>query len=77
MNTIDELLYYCNEIEPVGALLLTGEWGCGKTYFIADLLEKHYGKDYRKDDVIWVSLYGLSDINQVQRKIFKLLTMNH
>lgn len=20
MNTVDELLYYCNEIEPVGAL---------------------------------------------------------
>lgn len=34
MNTIDELLYYSKEVEPVGALLLTGEWGCGKTHLI-------------------------------------------
>ena len=34
MNTIDELLYYCRESEPVGAVLLSGEWGCGKTYLV-------------------------------------------
>ena len=34
MRTLDELLYYCEEPEPVGAILLTGEWGCGKTYLI-------------------------------------------
>ena len=38
MNTLEELLYYCNEPEPVGALLLTGEWGCGKTYLIVKTL---------------------------------------
>ena len=27
MRTLDELLYYCEEPEPVGAILLTGEWG--------------------------------------------------
>lgn len=32
MKTVDELVYYCHECEPVGALLLSGEWGCGKTY---------------------------------------------
>lgn len=26
MNTLDELVYYCNETEPVGALMLTGEF---------------------------------------------------
>lgn len=34
MNTLDELIYYCEEKEPVGALMLIGEWGCGKTYLI-------------------------------------------
>lgn len=34
MNTLEELIYYCKEPEPVGALLLNGEWGCGKTYLI-------------------------------------------
>lgn len=27
MNTLDEIIDYCNEPEVVGALLLTGEWG--------------------------------------------------
>lgn len=34
MNTLEELEYYCNIEEPVGALMFTGEWGCGKTYLI-------------------------------------------
>ena len=34
MNTVDELVDYCRELEPVGALMLSGEWGCGKTYLI-------------------------------------------
>lgn len=39
MKTLDELIYYCNEPEPVGALLLSGEWGCGKTYLIENNLQ--------------------------------------
>ena len=29
MSTLSELIYYCKEDDPVGALLLLGEWGCG------------------------------------------------
>ena len=28
MDTLEELKYYCDEPQPVGALMLTGEWGC-------------------------------------------------
>ncbi len=34
MDTLEELKYYCVEPQPVGALMLTGEWGCGKTYLL-------------------------------------------
>ena len=34
MDIIEELKYYCNEPQPVGAIMLTGEWGCGKTYLL-------------------------------------------
>ena len=34
MSSLNELIHYCNEPDPVGALMLTGEWGCGKTYLI-------------------------------------------
>ena len=34
MNLIEELKNYCDIDNPVGALMLSGEWGCGKTYLI-------------------------------------------
>ena len=59
MKTIDELVYYCNEPDPVGALMLTGEWGCGKTFLI-----EHELKEKLKDTHIFVcvSLFGLNPI---------------
>ena len=38
VDTIEELKYYCAEPQPVGALMLTGEWGCGKTYLLNNVL---------------------------------------
>lgn len=66
MNTIDELLYYCREIEPVGALLLTGEWGCGKTYLI-----EHELKDALTDNavVLRVSLFGISSPEEIHNAV--------
>ena len=57
MKTLDELIYYCEEPEPVGAVLLTGEWGCGKTYLIDNEL-----KVALKDKVrlIRISLFGIT-----------------
>ena len=34
MSTLSELEYYCREENSFGALMFTGEWGCGKTYLI-------------------------------------------
>lgn len=34
MNIVEELRNYCDLDNPVGALMLSGEWGCGKTYLI-------------------------------------------
>lgn len=66
MNTLDELLYYCREIEPVGALLLTGEWGCGKTYLIENEL-----KDALTDEavVLRVSLFGISSPEEIHNAV--------
>lgn len=63
METLDELEYYCNTPKPVGALMLTGEWGCGKTYLI-----KHQLKEALKEThvIVIVSLFGLSTIEEVR-----------
>lgn len=57
MKTVDELVYYCHECEPVGALLLSGEWGCGKTYLI-----EHELKNALADTsvVLRISLFGMT-----------------
>lgn len=57
MKTVEELVYYCHECEPVGALLLSGEWGCGKTHLI-----EHELKDALADTsvVLRISLFGMT-----------------
>lgn len=62
MKTIDELVSYCNENEPVGALLLTGEWGCGKTYLIEHELKEALSQNRA---VVRVSLFGITSPNEI------------
>ena len=66
MKTIDELMYYCEEPEPVGAVLLTGEWGCGKTYLIDNELKEAL-KD--KAHVIRISLFGITNIEGIHMAV--------
>ena len=62
MRTLDELLYYCEEPEPVGAILLTGEWGCGKTYLIDNDLKDALEN---KAHIIRISLFGIASIEGI------------
>lgn len=66
MNTLEELKYYCNEKQPVGAIMLTGEWGCGKTYFIENELRKELEKTHV---IIRISLFGLSSIESIKNEV--------
>ena len=66
MNTLEELAYYCNESEPVGALLLTGEWGCGKTYLIENELRE---KLMETAVVLRISLFGIASPEDIQAAV--------
>ncbi|MBD5500937.1 MAG: ATP-binding protein, partial [Lachnospiraceae bacterium] len=66
MNTLNELLYYCEEPEPVGAVLLTGEWGCGKTYLIDNELKEALEN---KAHVIRISLFGVTTIERIHMAV--------
>ena len=57
MNAIDELIHYCKDDDPLGALLFTGEWGSGKTHVIENDLKEALGEDYA---IVRVSLYGVN-----------------
>lgn len=66
MSTLDELIHYCNEEDPIGALMLTGEGGCGKTYLIGKELKKAL-KDTHV--IIRISLFGMDSAKALHAAI--------
>lgn len=65
---LKEVMYYCNEENPTGALLLEGEWGCGKTFFINNTL-----KSALQDSHVFVriSLFGIQNAEELQKAVKK------
>lgn len=61
------------------AIMINGDWGCGKTYYIKKILFDKINKidsfevgkknEKLKYDPLYVSLYGISDINDVLYKV--------
>ena len=68
MNTKDEIVYFCNELHPVGALMLTGEWGCGKTYLIEHDVKKELSDTHI---IVRISLFGISSIDEFNKVVKK------
>lgn len=68
MSTLNELIHYCNEDDPIGALMLTGEWGCGKTY----LIQKELSKALKDTHIIVrVSLFGMNSASTLRDAVRK------
>ena len=75
---IEAILHYVDEDLYNYAVLIDGEWGCGKTYFIKehlyDELEK-YEKNraeagqYKERRVVYLSLYGIKSVDDVSKQI--------
>ena len=70
---------YAAIADPQYAVLLSGKWGCGKTYFINGWMEK-YAKKHKEEDKnaidlqpIYVSLYGLSSVAEITTAIDRAL----
>lgn len=73
MQTVEELIYYCKTSNPVGALLLTGEWGCGKTYLIEKELAQKLETAY---EIIRISLFGIASVDELHKAV-KVEWMDH
>lgn len=65
MNTLEELKDYCQEENPVGALMLTGEWGCGKTYLVDNVLSK----ELESYVFLRVSLFGIGTVDELREEV--------
>lgn len=76
MNNLNQIIPQYLATQTNYALLITGNWGVGKTYYYKNTLEKvivetetieDASKKYRS---IYISLFGLQTIEEIQRQIF-------
>ena len=67
-STLDELVFYCKKENPIGAMVLYGESGCGKTY----LIEKELREALRDTHfIVRVSLFGINSIDALHSIVKK------
>ena len=76
---VDVLINYVDENIYNYAVMIDGEWGCGKTHFIKKRLygelEKHEKdkaenqKEYKPKGIIYLSLYGVKSLEEVSKQI--------
>lgn len=56
---------YLEDKENSYALMLTGEWGCGKTYFVEHALTEKLEEDESRHPVVVASAYGAKDLAEL------------
>lgn len=70
---IEETLRYLSDESYNYAILIDGEWGCGKTYFIQhglkEQIEKSEKESGRLRKIKYISLYGCKSIQDIQENI--------
>lgn len=79
-DIVKEIINYVDETLYNYAVMIDGEWGCGKTYFIKERLceklknneNEHYNsdQDYQQRKIIYISLYGVKSIEEVTKQLF-------
>ncbi len=67
MKIEEEIKRYISCKETIGALLLTGKWGSGKTYIIREIAQEiNKDKEYA---VVIISLFGLENTEELNRRV--------
>ncbi|MBT3878293.1 MAG: hypothetical protein HOF76_04460 [Candidatus Scalindua sp.] len=61
---------YIDTADTMYAIMIDGDWGCGKTYFWKNTIRPIVGHD----EALYVSLFGLKDINDIENEIFKAMS---
>jgi hypothetical protein len=76
MQRLDEIVNLYLTMDTEYALMVTGDWGVGKTYYFKNTLRKQisstpvFGNHTKKYKPILVSLFGLKSIEEIQTEIF-------
>lgn len=67
---IKVLLDYVKDERYKQAILIDGEWGSGKTYFVKEKLFKALKEQMAGRSVLYISLYGIDSVNQILDEIY-------
>jgi len=66
-NALDNFV----ESKNLSAILIDGEWGIGKTYFVTKYLEKLFKKNYK---IAYATLFGKGNIAEVNTDLYNCLS---
>ena len=67
MDIREEILDYINRKDFSGALLLTGQWGCGKSYLMKELAKEMNNK--KKAAITVISLFGIDSVEAINKRV--------
>lgn len=67
---------YCENPDPQYAVMLSGKWGCGKTYFIKEWVESiktTSSENFNEEEItlepIYISVYGMTAISDIKNAL--------
>lgn len=66
--------HYLEKDKTHTAIMLTGEWGSGKTYYVENVLAPFLQEDGKNRCVV-ISLYGLETVSDISKSIYMELRM--
>lgn len=61
---------YIDTADTMYAIMIDGDWGCGKTYLWKNTICPIVGQE----EAIYISLFGLNDIKGIENEIFKTMS---
>lgn len=67
MDIKAEIIDYINCNEVTGALVLTGPWGCGKSYLVKRIAKEL--NDDKKAAIAVISLFGLDSVTAINKRV--------
>ena len=67
MDIKDEIINFIERKEETGALLITGKWGSGKSYYIKNLAAEL--NDAKKEYLCVISLFGIDSVENLTKAV--------
>ena len=70
---IDEIIRYLQDENYRYAVMIDGNWGCGKTHFVLHDLKiaiEEYEEKNSKRNIKYISLYGCNSIEEIEKNIY-------